>query len=189
MLTFTNWRCESVVCVDVERRIQPAAMIIDEGSGSGQVGRPPCLVGTIGYMGRPRGKSKKAIEAASNDDEDGSSGGEEVPPTPKRRGRRPHQKPLNDDADDKDAVEAEEDAGDGGAKPVVRPSKDSKSSSAEGGGKKRRRRRLKRGPDELAEEAGEEDGRVKSKSNGFRPNGSRRKSTPRRAAEAGVECK
>ena len=32
---------------------------------------------TIGYMGRPRGKSKKAIEAASNDDEDGSSGGEE----------------------------------------------------------------------------------------------------------------
>jgi hypothetical protein len=151
---------------------------------SGQVGRPPCLVGTIEYMGRPRGKSKKAIEAASNDDEDGSSG-EEVPPTPKRRGRRP-QKPLNDDADDKDTAEAEEDAGDG-AKPVVQPSKDSKS-SAEGGGKKRRRRRLKRGPDELVEEEGEE-GRVKSKSNGFRPNGSRRKSTPRRAAEAGVECK
>ncbi|NP_001267754.1 hypothetical protein SEVIR_6G212700v4 [Setaria viridis] len=130
-------------------------------------------------MGRPRGKSKKAIEAASNDDEDGS-GGEEAPPTPKRRGR-PQTKPLKDDADeaeDKDTAEAEEDDADG-TKPVVRPSKDStKQSSAEGGGKKRRRRRE------------EEEGHVRSsKSNGFRPNGSRRKSTPRRAAEAGVECK
>ncbi|CAO2207220.1 unnamed protein product [Urochloa humidicola] len=135
-------------------------------------------------MGRPRGNRKKAIEAASNDDED-VSGGEEVPPTQKRRGRP--QKLLNkDDADeaedmDKDAAEVEDDTIDG-TKPVVRrPIKDSK---------KRRRRRLKRSSDESLEEE-EEKGHVtvRSKSNGFRPNGSRRKSTPRRAAEAGVECK
>ncbi|OEL16697.1 hypothetical protein BAE44_0022283 [Dichanthelium oligosanthes] len=143
-------------------------------------------------MGRPRGKSKKAIEPASNDDED-DSGGEEVPPTPKRRGRP--QRPLKDDdadeAEDKDTAEAEEDAGDG-TKPVVRPASKDHSrpqSTAESGGKKRRRRRrLKRGPKESVEED-EQGDRVKSKSSGFRPNGSRRKSTPRRAAEAGVECR
>ncbi|CAL5013416.1 unnamed protein product [Urochloa decumbens] len=133
-------------------------------------------------MGRPRGKSKKAIEATSNDDEDGSGGEEVPPPTPKRRGR-PHKslKDVADDADDKDAAEVEDDT-DGATKPVVRrPIKDSK---------KRRRRRLKHSPDESVEEEDEEGHvTVRSKSNGFRPNGSRRKSTPRRAAEAGVECK
>ncbi|CAO2162809.1 unnamed protein product [Urochloa humidicola] len=132
-------------------------------------------------MGRPRGKSKKAIEARSNDDED-SSGGEEVPPpTPKRRGR-PH-KPLKDVTDDaeKDAAEVEDDAD--GTKPVVRrpPIKDSIKKQ------RRRRRRQERSPSESAEE--DEEDHVRSKSSGFRPNGSRRKSTPRRAAEAGVECK
>ncbi|KAL6644563.1 hypothetical protein ACP70R_016171 [Stipagrostis hirtigluma subsp. patula] len=141
-------------------------------------------------MGRPRGKGKKPIEAATNDDDDGSSGGEEVAVAPahKRRGR-PH-KPVKDDADDvedKDSAEVVEEDGDG-ARPVV-SGKDSTKSSAETesvGKKRRRRRRLTQSSDAAGE--GEDDA-VKSKPNGFRQNGSRRKSTPRRAAEAGVECK
>ncbi|KAF8654574.1 hypothetical protein HU200_061771 [Digitaria exilis] len=130
-------------------------------------------------MGRPRGKSKKAIEATSNDDEDGS-GGEEVPPTPRRRGRRPQKLVKDDDADEAEHKDtAEVDAADATKPAVVRPGKDSK---------KRRRRRLKQSSGESVEED-DEEGHVRAKSNGFRPNGSRRKSTPRRAAEAGVECK
>jgi hypothetical protein len=57
----------------------------------------------------------------------------------------------------------------------------------DGGGKKRwRRRQPKRGCDSATEE---KDEAVKLKQSGFRHHGSRRKSTPRRAADAGVECK
>lgn len=147
-------------------------------------------------MGRPRGKSKKLNES----DEDGISGGEEASsptPTPSKRRGRPPQKPVKDDdtddAEDKGTgeVEVEEDADGGGVKPVVQPGNkdggDPMGTTTETGGKKRRRR-VKRSADDLVEE--DEEGHVKSKPhNGFRPTGSRRKSTPRRAAEAGVECK
>jgi hypothetical protein len=153
-------------------------------------------------MGRPRGKSKKLNDES---DEDGS--GEEVsvsptPPNTKRRRRgRPAHKPLTDDveAEDKDTGKVEEEDADDGAKPTpaVRPAgnddDDAKGSTAETGAAKKRRRRparVKRGSDDdLVGEDGVGEGRVRSKSSGFRPNGSRRKSTPRRAAEAGVECK
>uniref|UniRef100_A0A0A9DGW6 Uncharacterized protein n=1 Tax=Arundo donax TaxID=35708 RepID=A0A0A9DGW6_ARUDO len=133
-------------------------------------------------MGRPRGKAKKLIEAANHDDH--GSGGEEVASTHKRRGRP--QKYPKDDADEVENIAAAEVEEDGdGMKPVV-TSKHSKG-SAESGGKKKRRR-LKRSSDDSAEDDDDDD-HVKRKPNGFRPNGSRRKSTPRRAAEAGVEYK
>ncbi|TVU05205.1 hypothetical protein EJB05_48359, partial [Eragrostis curvula] len=139
-------------------------------------------------MGRPRGKGKKTIEAASNNDDDGS-GSEEAAATPKRRGRT-QKPPKDDDADVAgDTAKQAEGNGDATIQPDVEwPGKDDSVSSAEAGSKKkRRRRRLKRSTDVSVAE--DEVGRVKSKpSNGFRQNGSRRKSTPRRAAEAGVEC-
>lgn len=154
-------------------------------------------------MGKPRGKSKKLNDES---DQDGS-GGEEVsespsptptPPKTKRRRGRPAHKPLKDDVeaeDDKDTGEVEEDDADGAndAKPVVQ------GSTGEGGAakKKRRRRRVKRSSSDDYDAVGEDDGigeghvrrGARSSGRGFRPNGSRRKSTPRRAAEAGVECK
>jgi len=160
-------------------------------------------------MGRPRGKSKKLNDES---DEDGCVGGEEVsvsptPPKTKRRRGRPAQKPLTADdgtdvveaEEDKDAGEVEEEDADDVPKPALAVRRagndddDAKGSTAEtGAAKKRRRRRarVKRGSDDdLVGEDGVGEGHVRAKSSGFRPNGSRRKSTPRRAAEAGVECK
>jgi hypothetical protein len=115
------------------------------------------------------------MEAPKN--EDAGSGAEEVIPAYKRRGRP--QKLRKDDIDDEEEDVAKvEDDGDGTKKIV--PSKESKG-AAENGGKKRRRQ-LKRGSESVTEEKVGEPARP----NGFRQNGSRRKSTPRRAAEAGV---
>ncbi|KAL6859001.1 hypothetical protein ACP4OV_018003 [Aristida adscensionis] len=147
---------------------------------------------SLPWMGRPRGKGKKPIEsaaAAAADGEGDGSGGEEVAvaPTHKRRGRP--QKRLEDGSDEEDgkvdAAEVDED-GDGIVEPAA-PSKDSSKSPPEGAAKKRLRRRPKQSSDDAAEEDGQDPAR--SKRNGFRQNGSRRKSKPRRAAEAGVECK
>ncbi|KAM0918574.1 hypothetical protein ACQ4PT_008764 [Festuca glaucescens] len=119
------------------------------------------------------------MEAAKN--EDAGSGAEEVIPAYKRRGRP--QKLRKDDIDDEEEdMDKVEDDGDGAKK--VAASKDSKG-VAENGGKKRRRP-SKRGPDSVAEEKAGEPARPL---NGFRQNGSRRKNTPRRAAEAGVQTK
>lgn len=125
-------------------------------------------------MGRPRGgKGKKSIESAKN--EDAGSEGEEVIPAYKRRGRP--QKLLKDEIDEEEDIVKIEEDGDG-TKTIV-PSKDSKG-SVENGGKKRRRQ-LKRSSDSVMEEKDEPS---TSRPNGFRQNASRRKSTPRRAAEA-----
>ena len=129
-------------------------------------------------MGRPRGgKAKKSMEAAK---EDAGSGAEDVMPAYKRRGRP---KLLKDDIDDEeeDMAKVEDDGVD--AKKVA-TSKDSMG-AAESGGKKRRRQ-SKRGPESATEKNIGEPARPL---NGFRQNGSRRKSTPRRAAEAGVQSK
>lgn len=132
-------------------------------------------------MGRPRGgKAKRPTpQATKSEDADAASGDEEaVMPVYKRRGR-PHKHLKADDTDDEEdsaGVEPVEDSD--GAKPGA-PVKGST-------GKKRRRRQPnnKRGCDSAAEEKDEA-----VKQSGFRHHGSRRKSTPRRAAEAGVECK
>ncbi|WVZ65386.1 hypothetical protein U9M48_014760, partial [Paspalum notatum var. saurae] len=149
----------------------------------------PAAAGWLRGMGRPRGKAKRPTtsQATKNQDAaDAGSGDEEaVIPAYKRRGGRP-QRRLKDKANDADEEEDDgamlEPAEDSdGAKPAVPvPGK----GSAENRGSKRRRRQPKR----VFEPATERDEHP-AKQSGFRHHGSRRKSTPRRAAEAGVECK
>ncbi len=133
-------------------------------------------------MGRGRGKGKK-FTVTSHDDP--GSGEEEKIPAQKRRGRP--QKLLIDEIDE-DIEKMEEEDGENAVS-----SKEMKSLTAAENGKKRRRNiQAKEKPDSVKEE--NSNGTRSSaddltKPNGFRHNGSRRKSTPRRAAEAGVECR
>uniref|UniRef100_J3MYQ7 Uncharacterized protein n=2 Tax=Oryza brachyantha TaxID=4533 RepID=J3MYQ7_ORYBR len=163
----------------------------------------------VSWMGRPRGgKGRKSMEATKA--EDGSSGGEEeVIPAYKRRGR-PQKHHLKDDhvgdeEDDDDGISKTEEDDDDGADdkmdgaaaakttaPAPPPSKAASSSKAAAAAHnpgRKRRRQLKRGSDSTAAGRQGKD-EPSSRQNGFRQHGSRRKnSTPRRAAEAGVECK
>ncbi|KQJ98928.1 uncharacterized protein LOC104583731 [Brachypodium distachyon] len=125
-------------------------------------------------MGRPRGKGKKpAAEFLSNDDD---GGGEEPAPTTEERSGRLRE---HDAGEVDDIAKVEEDM-DGD------PNSTAKTES-KGGTKRPRRRRVKRSS-ALAEGEEKDGDRVRVKVEGFRRTGSRRKSTPRRAAEAGVEC-
>ncbi|CAI0555699.1 unnamed protein product [Linum tenue] len=135
-------------------------------------------------MGRGRGKGKRLT--VSNHD-DAGSGEEEKIPAQKRRGRP--QKPLKDEFDEEEMEKMMEE------EDVVE--NETKSPTASENGKKRRRnsqlqqQAKEKQPDSVMKE---ENGVVAItndpiKSNGFRQNGSRRKNKPRRAAEAGVECK
>ncbi|WOL12046.1 hypothetical protein Cni_G20810 [Canna indica] len=133
-------------------------------------------------MGRVRGKGKKLTVATSNEDQ--GSGDEEVIPPFKRRGRP--QKPMKDDIYDNDAENLEE--GEDDAKFTA----SSKETTVVNEKKRKRFSKAKENSDLVKEEisAGSKskiDDLVRS--NGFRHNGSRRKSKPQRAAEAGVECK
>lgn len=137
-------------------------------------------------MGRGRGKGKKLTVT---NHEDPGSGEEEKIPAQKRRGRP--QKPLKDEIDEEE-VEKIEDEDSENAKIGI-SSKEMKSSAAEENGKKRKRySQAKEKPDSVKEENGigtRSSTDDSTKSNGFRNNRNRRKSKPRRAAEAGVECK
>uniref|UniRef100_A0A2P2KUI1 Uncharacterized protein n=1 Tax=Rhizophora mucronata TaxID=61149 RepID=A0A2P2KUI1_RHIMU len=139
-------------------------------------------------MGRGRGKGKKLT--VSNHDDNGS-GEEEKIPAQKRRGRP--QKPLKDDIDEEEVekTEGEGEDGENGKSSVVNI--ESKSPTASETGKKRKRyTQAKDKADPVKEENGvatRSSTDDSTKSNGFRQNGSRRKSKPRRAAEAVVECK
>ncbi|OMO68964.1 hypothetical protein CCACVL1_19741 [Corchorus capsularis] len=137
-------------------------------------------------MGRGRGKGKKLT--VSNH-EDTGSGEEEKIPAQKRRGRP--QKPLKDEFDEEEVEKLEEEDGENGKAGII--SKERKSPSAAENGKKRRRNsQVKEKSDLVKEENGvgtRSSTNDSTKSNGFRHNGSRRKSKPRRAAEVGVECK
>ncbi|KDP25141.1 hypothetical protein JCGZ_22676 [Jatropha curcas] len=143
-----------------------------------------CLSGY--FMGRGRGKGKKLT--VSNH-EDPGSGEEEKIPAQKRRGRP--QKPLKDDIDEEEVEKIEEEDGENGKTGIT--SKEIKSPIAAENGKKRKRySQAKEKPDSVKEENGvttRSSTDDSTKSNGFRHNGSRRKNKPRRAAEAGVECK
>ncbi|CAL0332466.1 unnamed protein product [Lupinus luteus] len=134
-------------------------------------------------MGRGRGKGKKLTVANHND---AGSGEDEKVPMQKRRGRP--QKPLKDDFDENE-VEKMDNESDNVKNGVS--SKEIKSPiSAE---RKRKRNSNVKEKLESTEEENGIDNRSSTedltKSNGFRHNGSRRKSTPRRAADAGVQCK
>ncbi|WCJ36974.1 hypothetical protein M5689_018140 [Euphorbia peplus] len=136
-------------------------------------------------MGRGRGKAKRLTV---NNHDDPGSGEEEKIPAQKRRGRP--QKPLKDDLDEEELEKLEEEDGES-RKPT---NKEPKSPVAAENGKKRKRyTQTKEKPDSIKEENGVSVRSTSTddstKSNGFRHNGSRRKSKPRRAAEATVECK
>jgi hypothetical protein len=131
-------------------------------------------------MGRGRGKGKKS---SVNNNEDAGSGEEEKIPAQKRRGRP--QKPLkDDDIDEEELVEKlklEEEEGVENGKTDL---------DVENGKKRRRNSVAKEKPDSVKEENGNGTTTDDSiKSTGYRLNGSRRKNKPRRAAEAGVECR
>ncbi|KAG7570139.1 hypothetical protein ISN45_Aa04g027730 [Arabidopsis thaliana x Arabidopsis arenosa] len=136
-------------------------------------------------MRRGRGKGKK--QSASTR-EDRGSGDEEKIPAYRRRGRP--QKPMKDDFEEEEEEDEEmvekmeeedEEIDDGSV-----TSKDLK---------KEKKRKMSNGSNmDLNEEENGlgskscTDDSTRSTSIGFRPNGSRRKSKPRRAAEAVVEC-
>ncbi|ONH99243.1 hypothetical protein PRUPE_6G020200 [Prunus persica] len=137
-------------------------------------------------MGRGRGKGKRLT--VTNHDDPGS-GEEEKIPAQKRRGRP--QKPLKDEIDEEETDKIEADDSENGKAGIA--SKEIKSPSVAENGKKRKRySQVKEKSDSVKEENGigtRSSTDDSTKSNGFRHNGSRRKNKPRRAAEAGVECK
>ncbi|OEL12515.1 hypothetical protein BAE44_0026466 [Dichanthelium oligosanthes] len=132
-------------------------------------------------MGRGRGRGKKLTIVRSHEDK--GSSGEEVVPARKRRGR-PQKRFANkiDQTDVENFVEKV----DGDEEEVD----DAKLKNITAGNK--RGRPLKEGSNLVLEE---NNSSVRSSSdestrtNGFRQIGSRRKNKPRRAAEAGLECK
>ncbi|XP_058748774.1 uncharacterized protein LOC131621746 [Vicia villosa] len=136
-------------------------------------------------MGRGRGKGKKL--SVTNQD-DIISGEDEKVPIQKKRGRP--QKPIKDDFDEE--IEKIEDINGENVKNGV-SNKEVKSPTATELARKRKRNlQVKEKLDSVEEENGvgsRSSTEESTKTNGFRHNGSRRKSTPRRAAEAGVQCK
>ncbi|KAL5082611.1 hypothetical protein RYX36_011032 [Vicia faba] len=136
-------------------------------------------------MGRGRGKGKKLY--VTNQD-DIISGEDEKVPIQKKRGRP--QKPIKDDFDEE--LEKIEDINGENIKNGV-SNKEVKSPTATELARKRKRNpQVKEKLDSVEEENGvgsRSSTEESTKTNGFRHNGSRRKSTPRRAAEAGVQCK
>ncbi|KAJ8500282.1 hypothetical protein OPV22_010834 [Ensete ventricosum] len=140
-------------------------------------------------MGRGKGKGKKSTLATSNEDHQGS-GDEEAIPAYKRRGRP--QRPLKDDVDEDVTGKIED--GEDDVKLTASPSKDPKVSTVVNRKKRKRQGEAKDNPDLIPEEnlgaASKSKNDDVTGSNGFRHTGSRRrKSKPRRAAGAGVECK
>ncbi|MBA0587338.1 uncharacterized protein LOC105798750 [Gossypium raimondii] len=139
-------------------------------------------------MRKGRGKVKKPTIVSSR--EDPGSGEDEKIPESKRRGRP--QKQLKDDVDEDDAEKKEEDGED--VKGSV-PIKEMKSQAATENRRKRKRKRsmqVKENLDSVKKEnciTAKSSTDDSSKSVGYRQNASRRKSKPRRAAEAVVECK
>lgn len=137
-------------------------------------------------MGRGRGKGKRLT--VTNHDDTGSGDDEKIP-TQKRRGRP--QKPLKDEIDEEETEKIEEDDIEN-AKAGISTKEMKSSPVAENGKKRKRSSQVKEKSDSVNEENGagtRSSTDDSTKSNGFRHNGSRRKNKPRRAAEAGVECK
>lgn len=136
-------------------------------------------------MGRVRGKGKKQTVVAAR--EEPGSGEEEKVPTYRKRGRP--QKTVKDYTED-DVTEKLEENGEGAKDSIA--SKDTKSEAAAENGRKRGRSLVKESIDSVKEENGngtKSSANETAKPVGFRQNGNRRKNTPRRAAEVGVECK
>ncbi|KAL0922741.1 hypothetical protein M5K25_006755 [Dendrobium thyrsiflorum] len=131
------------------------------------------------YLMRGRGKGKKLAIISRHGDPDS---GDEQLPVHKRRGRP--QKPSKTDANEEES-EKNEDEGDD-LKPDF---KEENNTFLENANKRKRYSQAKGNSDTVLEE---KDTIIRSKleetttTNGFRHNGSRRKSKPHRAAEAGI---
>ncbi|KAL5739657.1 hypothetical protein ACOSP7_028543 [Xanthoceras sorbifolium] len=138
-------------------------------------------------MRRGKGKGKKPTVISSQ--EDPGSGEEEKLPAYRRKGRS--QKPLNDDVGEEEEAEKIEEDGDDKKGSIS--TKDIKIQAATANGRKRKTSaQAKEDKDFNKHENGvalKPSNDDLTKSVGFRQIGSRRKNKPRRAAEAGVECK
>lgn len=139
-------------------------------------------------MGRGRGKGKKQTAIATR--EDPGSGEEDKIPAYRRRGRP--QKPLKDEIEEEeeDAEKIAEDGED--AKGNISRKDVKKQATTETRRKRKRSAQVKENTDSVAIESGigtKSSPDDSTKSAGLRQNGSRRKSKPRRAAEAGVQVK
>jgi hypothetical protein len=134
-------------------------------------------------MGRGRGRGKKLTLIRSHEDK--GSSGEEVVPARKRRGRP--QKRLAEKIDQTE-IENFVEKVDGDEEQLD----DAKLKNITAAVGNKRGRPLKEGSNIVVEE---NNSSIRSSSDesarasGFRQNGSRRKNKPRRAAEAGLECK
>ncbi|KAF8657495.1 hypothetical protein HU200_060057 [Digitaria exilis] len=136
-------------------------------------------------MGRGRGRGRKQLTNGRNHEDKGSSGEEVVVPARKRRGR-----PQKRVAAEK-IIEAEVkklEADDGDEDYVV--SRTDHDSAGAGSNKRNRVPKEEEDGSNLDMEDNSSSTRSSNdestRSNGFRQSGSRRKSTPRRAAEAGL---
>lgn len=139
-------------------------------------------------MGRGRGKGKKLTVVPSH--EDPGNDGEELLPAYKKRGRQ--QKTLKEEVDEEEADNVEENGTVDHSKNVVLSKEAKGPVTIETGKKRKRYPQVKEKADSVQKEnvvGVRSNNSELVKSNGFRQNGSRRKSKPRRAAEAGVECK
>ncbi|KAG2309478.1 hypothetical protein Bca4012_081508 [Brassica carinata] len=133
-------------------------------------------------MRRGRGKGRKQSASAR---EDRGSGEEEKIPAYRRRGRP--QKPMKDDFEEEEEEEEEEMV----EKMEQEEEEDIDDTNESSVTSNERKRKISRGSKEEENGLGlkpSTDGSTRSASAGFRQNGSRRKSKPRRAAEAVVEC-
>lgn len=146
-------------------------------------------------MGRGRGRGRKQLTNGRNHEDKGSSGEEVVVPARKRRGRPQKRvaaekiieaevKKLEADDGDEDYVVG---AGDG---TKLKGSKTEHASAGAGSNKRNRVPKEEEDGSNLDMEENSSSTRSSNdestRSNGFRQSGSRRKSTPRRAAEAGL---
>ncbi|CAN6170116.1 unnamed protein product [Urochloa humidicola] len=146
-------------------------------------------------MGRGRGRGRKQLTNGRTHEDKGSSGEEVVVPARKRRGRPQKRvaaekiievevKKLEADDGDEDYVMG---AGDGAK---LKGSRTERASTGAGGNKRNRVPKEEEDGSNLDMEENSSSTRSSNdestRSNGFRLSGSRRKSTPRRAAEAGL---
>lgn len=139
-------------------------------------------------MGRGRGKGKKPTVIATRNDPAGS-GEEEKIPTYRKRGRP--QKTSKDDMEEEEdeAVKIEVEDEDAKGSTTIKDLKNQ--STAENGRKRKRAPQANENSEMVEEENGvgkKPNGNGSVKSVGFRQSSNRRKSKPRRAAEAGVLC-
>ncbi|XAR70024.1 hypothetical protein NMG60_11001839 [Bertholletia excelsa] len=140
-------------------------------------------------MGRGRAKGKKQSNIGVLED---AATGEEEKVSPNRKRGRP-QKAVRDEIEEEETVkegEVEDAAED--IKITISDKEVNNKADMENGRKRKRSSQLKessypvKGENGVGTKTGANDS---LKSVGFRPNGSRRKNKPRRAAEVGVECK